>query len=211
MHEVFVVGLTVVTGHFPTLSMVGGTAYVDLQLPSQTPYIRLTRTATGFTITLSTGQLLVSTTSVPVRPFAHPDGVASALTGLVYRSQTPFVVGDASPPLDLSVWPPGRVTSFALMLVVQTHPAPESSFHRASLTPSSSVWVRADGARTISTIYKEDYVELADTCEHTTKVLLYPTGLSLTNGKWTSDCPNQLILVLRSIWHHLSMCSTLAK
>jgi hypothetical protein len=193
-------GLAVVTGSVPTVLAVGDTLYIDVTVGGVVPYVRLTRTAAGYTLALSSGTLVLSTTDVPVGGSTHPDGVASALVGLIFRSQSIFAAGSDSAEMDLSEWPPGRVTSFALMLATQTHPALDVPFSRTSLTPSSSVWTRADRQRTISTEYKEDCVELSDSGAFTTKVLVYPVGLRWIGGVW--DCKGRAMLMelLRGLW-----------
>jgi hypothetical protein len=177
------------------------TVYLDFPLH----YVRLLRAPDQHTLTISTDAAIISETLVPT--CGHPDGVAAALAGLVYRAGIRSTLAESTKLLPTE-WPPGRITSFALMLSTQTHTASDVPFSRIALTESSSTWTRADRRRTVCTVYKADHLELTDTLARAvigvTVVVVYPAGLKHTASGWA--CKNSLVLVelLRDLWRHLA-------
>jgi hypothetical protein len=198
----FITAVGAVVGDMDVISQ-STTTYVDFP---DGHYVRVVQEATQHTLTVSTNSSIVSETKVPTT--GHPDGVAAALAGVVYRAGVrsgPLLSSSLMP----TEWPPGRLTSFALMLSTQTHAASAHPFARTNLTEFSSTWTRADRLRTICTVYKADYLELTDTLSRAgisglTVVVGYPVGLTYGAGGW--ECRQSLLLVelLGDLWRHLA-------
>lgn len=199
----FVTAIGTVIGEHDAIVL---SASVYLDFPSG-HYVRLLKTPGRHTLTVSTADEITSET--PVSTSGHPDGVAAANAGLVYRAGVRSTQLQSTK-LAPTEWPPGRLTSFALMLSTQTHAASEVPFSRTALTESSSTWTRADRQRTVRTVYKADHLELTDTLARAgaVAIIAYPVGLQHAASGWA--CRDSLLVValLRELWQHLCGVST---
>jgi hypothetical protein len=205
METAFLTGVGVVTGHEPKVVRLQDVVYVELPSPTTpSPYIRLVKaTPQTYTLSLSTPDSVFFTKDVSAK--SHPDAVAAALAGLVYRGTGLYSWLDDTVTyshVPSSEWPPGRVTSFALMLSLQTHTAVDVPFCRMELSDCRSVWNRADGRRSITTEYKADHLEVTDSSwlPSVTKVVVYPPTLTYTKHDWSCADQRAIAMLLRSLW-----------
>jgi hypothetical protein len=206
METTFLTGVSVVTGRRPHVVRLGTVIYLDLPFVNEhSPYIRLTHsTATNYTLALSSRESVFSTREVSSK--GHPDAVAAALIGLVYRGIGSYNTADTNNAFVHALsteWPPGRVTSFTLMLSLQTHTAVEVPFCRTAISPSHSVWTRGDGRRNITTTYKADHVEVMDSSwiPAVTKVVVYPHSLKFSDEcGWSCSDQEAIGTLLRGLW-----------
>lgn len=217
MEGTFLDALKLTTGIVPAVLVVGDTTYLELPTDAgelAPPYVRLTKTAGGWTLAVSSAAHILTTTDVAGEG-QHPDGVATKIAGLVHRAGHGCAARTPRSPftclhLTGTEWPPGRMTSFALMLALQTHAASDVPFTRTALTANSSAWARADRQRMISTVYKDDHLELSDTHHPSvTQVCLYPSSLKWRQSTgWQQREGWEVGAVLRELWQRLARCDS---